>query len=167
MRVKNLIKTKEEYLDLAWNWYLWAETSRSIWKEEDLAKLEPFLFWDKKRGSSGEQPMSEEVGTSFYFYQQCRKDYADNDLETRDSLYGNDICHILEEMRLELNEEDAENEDRPFNKYDIKFIDLMEPLKFPFVLSGYIVNDFNRIGPVKGCFFEMISLEDFNVGVVN
>jgi len=167
MRVKKLIKTKEEYLDLAWDYYLWAETNRSLWKEEDLTKLEPFFCWSQKRGSSGEQPMSEEVGISFDFYQQCRKDYSDKNSELRDALYGNEIYKILYEMGLELNEEagwneDTEDEDRPLNKYDIKFIELMEPLKFPMVLSGCIINDFDRMGSIKGCFFEMILLEDFN-----
>ncbi|HRA10042.1 MAG TPA: hypothetical protein PKX31_00140 [Chitinophagaceae bacterium] len=67
-------------------------------------------------------------------------------------------------MGLELEEEleKWEDEDRDIIKSDIKFADLIKPLKFPLVLTGFIMNDFDRMGSVKGCFFEMVSLEDFN-----
>ena len=173
MRIKKLFQTEKEYLDYAWTFINFDKNK--IWREEDLPKLKPFFDFTKKhRGDS--YKLNDEERESFEYYTKCKKEYADELFEIRDSIsnvrmdeliefflleYINMDCYDVDEDGNEIDEDG--NIMPPFSRESLKISeDWKDEMTFPLVFVGWIDSGWDRgTKNYRIVFSDFVSLKDY------
>ena len=175
MRIKKLFKTESEYLDYAWSFINFDE--KKIWREEDLPKLQPYFDMYKNRPDKSKLSENEwaALKESMNHYDRCKEEYADELFEIRDSISQFDIDELSEFFFLEPIETDCWDYDEDGNEIDEdgniippttrESIKISEEWKdeiiFPLYFVGHINSDSDRLGKIRLCYSEFVTLKDF------
>jgi hypothetical protein len=176
---KKLFKSKEEHWLWAWKNYIslygkineegdWEESS--IWEEEDLPKLEPFLAWSRlSRSDKGNMPP--DVKESFDYYMTVHEAAG----EKRDR---KEICDEVEQAKLvevlgfksleatEEHEDDVTYIHNPKYSADVE-LELNEDyeISYPCVMVYYLETGFDRNGKFTLSFVDFVSLSEFDENI--
>lgn len=135
----------------------------SIWREEDLPKLEPFFRYSEQfRGGKNNRPMTQEEKESFDYYEKCNKEYSDELTEKRDSIDYIDLYTLIKSFGYEYpQDEDSEgNEIEVEFSEDIPLKSLFE-LTYPCICVNWIKSDYDRIGKNAICAIDYVELKEF------
>ena len=175
MRIKKLFKTESEYLDYAWSFMSFDENK--VWREEDLPKLQP--YFNLRRDRPDKSKLSENewaaLRESMNHYDKCKKEYADELFEIRDSIAQFAIDKLAEFFFLEPIAMDCYDYDEDGNEIDedgnimpptsretIKIAeDWKEEITFPLYFVGWIDSGCDRYGKVRMAFSDFVSLKEF------
>lgn len=170
MRIKKLFKTESEYLDYAWSFINFDKNK--IWREEDLPKLQPFFdFCD----DPNKKPSLQDCKECLEFYEKCKREYADELFEIRDSIANFRIEELEEFFFLEPidmncwdydkdgNEIDEEgNIIPPISRDTIKInSEFKKEIKFPLYFVGWIDSGFDRSGDFRMAYSEFVCFAEF------
>ena len=133
----------------------------SLWREEDLPKLEPFFkYSDECRGHF--RPMTQEERDSFAYYKKCDEEYADDLSKKRDAVDYIDINTLIKTFGYKMPSDEDENG----NEIDVEF-DEDIPLKstidltYPCVCVNWIKSDMDRMGKTSICAIDYVELKEF------
>jgi len=126
----------------------------SLWREEDVPKLEPFFCYQARRSPRGK--MNDEESASFEHYRKCYAEYGHKAAELRDSLRQFSFEDIIDIFGFELTDPDNDYCD------EIKLYAGF-PYEFPFIVTGYIDSGYSRGAEDKMAAISIISLSEFNL----
>lgn len=151
MDIHKKFNSLQEYTDFFLELISW-KSHKSLWKESDLPLLEPFFDFSNNRHLNN-GPMTEEQKLSFDHYLKCRKDYADENVDMRDSIIGVNEYNLADAFCFK----EIEDEDGNVLEYVLEDNDL----EFPLVVTGYIDSDYDRSGSTSVCVIRFVTLKDF------
>ena len=156
-----LLLSEADRWKLAYSYLRFKCGDDSIWREEDLPKLQPFFkYSDKCHGNF--RAMTQDEKDSFYYYEKCRKEYNDELTEKRDSVLYIDENTLIKSFGYELPSDEDENGD----EIDIE-IDADTPLKsaidltYPCVCVNWLESGYDRYSSTGICAIDYVELKDF------
>jgi hypothetical protein len=173
MRIKKLFKTESEFLDYAWSFINFDENK--IWREEDLPKLQLFIDY-KDRLLEPSAIDRAALRESMDYYDKCMEEYAGELFEIADDIVQFSNAELAEFFLLEPIEEDQcwdydsegneIDEDGniipPLSRESLKISsDFVSEMSFPLYFVGHINSDSDRLGKIRLCYSEFVSLKDF------
>lgn len=149
-----LLKSHEDRVKLM-NFYLeWKDSRRSLWKEEDLPKLQEFFrYSDLPPEKRRELPFPKE---SFEFYKKCDEEYANANAELRDSLRYVEEHVLIRAFGFEQRYSDNEDSD------EMVIVDEMEPLNYPVIAVVWFDSSWDRGGNSSVACVDYVEKKEFD-----
>lgn len=129
----------------------------SLWREEDLPKLEPFFKYSDECGGHF-RPMTQEEKDSFAYYEKCDKEYADALCEKRDAVDYIDISTLIKAFGYEMPSDEDEN-GVEFDE-DIPLKSTMN-LTYPCICVNWLESCMDRMGKSAICAIDYVELKEF------
>jgi hypothetical protein len=171
MRIKQLIKSDQDLRDFAWNFIEHTISNIDIWREGDREKLQPFFdYWNERP----DRKMTEKEREAYDYHDKCNKEYANEAAEVRDSVSQLDTNTLVEAFGFESLNMDCYDYDGDGNEID-EDGEIMPPLskdslkiseewdyEYPYVITGLITSDYDRLGAISMVFIEVVELKEFN-----
>jgi hypothetical protein len=160
MYIKECFRDGDEYL----KWFvslldkLRTVQSNGAWKDEDRPLLNPFFSFQKS-SENLKRGMNTEEAESYWHYLRCRKEYADELFEIRDSLhcFSTDQLACIFGFTYGRKDDDDENEDVAEWSLDENC-----DFNFPMIVVGNIEAGADRIGSYQSSGICFVSLSDFD-----
>lgn len=152
-----LLTSESDRWKLAYSYIKIKRGNFSLWREEDLPKLEPFFKYSAEcRGHF--RPMTQEEKDSFTYYEKCNKEYADDLGEKRDAVDYIDISTLIKTFGYEMPSDEDENgvefdEDIPL-KSTIN-------LTYPCICVNWLESCMDRMGKSAICAIDYVELGEF------
>ena len=138
----------------------------SIWREEDLPKLEPFFKYSEQfRGGEKNRPMTQEEKDSFDYYEKCNKEYSDELKEKRDSVLNIDIYTLVRALGYEMppDEDEEGNEIEDYQIYEEVPLKSSFELSYPCICINWIESSYDRMSGNNGiCCVDYVELKEFD-----
>lgn len=158
-----LLLSEADRWKLAYSYLKFKCGDDSIWREEDLPKLQPFFkYSDKCHGNGNFRAMTQDEKDSFDYYIKCEREYNNELTEKRDSVYYISEYTLIEAFGYEIPSDEDENGNKIFIK-----IDEDTPLKstvnitYPCVCVSWIASGYDRLGSSSICAIDYVELKDF------
>lgn len=176
MFIKKLCNTKEEYIAFATDLINRKEHSnQEVWRAEDMPKLQPFFAWEQQNHHNDREPWTPEVKASFEHYEKCRKEYAEELFEIRNSLENIPIESLLDslyfkdrfgwEHQEEMEEKYPDDWEARMDAEGFPYILDEEEFtyKFPVIVIGGMDSGFDRSGNFAVLDLHIVSKSDFEI----
>lgn len=163
MYIKQLIKDEQSYWEFVWPFIERSSNPNlSLWREEDLPKLQPFFNAQGRSRSGDKMEWTPEVKESFDYYQKCREEYGDKNTEVRDAVSQFSPEEVLDAFGYQVPEyDDSDDDGVDYVKDKPLPLDKDFDVTFPFVVVGEISSGFDRLGNIKIFAVHFVSLKDF------
>lgn len=151
MNIHQKFNSLEEYNSFMMELLGWVrDPYKSLWKEEDYPKLEPYFNWQRETKGLGQFP--DEIKSSFDFYVKCHEEYGERNADIRDSVKGFDEWRLCDIFAFDLPDNDEDNE--PVPVFIGEFV-------FPFIVTGAIECGFDRGGDCSFCCIRFVEAREF------
>jgi hypothetical protein len=159
-----ILNNESDRWKLCYSYLRWKLGFDSIWREEDLPKLESFFKYFE-RCEDNFVLMTKEERESFEYWEKCRKEYSDELLEQRESLNYIDLYSLIESFGYEISSDEDEdgNEIEECQIFEDKPLKSSIELTYPCICVQWIRSDRDRLGTNSICAIDYVELKEFNL----
>ena len=155
-----LLHNEQERWKYFWSFLRHQLSEDSVWKPEDRPLLEPYFKYSRLGGLPDHRMMNNEEFKSFTYWKKCRKEYADELFEVRDSLRNIHTDDLVKAFGYEIPiGEDNEDDDYDFKKSLKSAIEL----NYPAICVNWIESGYNRGSKEAICAVDYVELKEFEL----